>query len=94
MLYSRYANPLPLLDILIDNGDFYAWIIEFVNAENDRQLLEIWLHKFVDQTFADFKNSINSDDDLPNQIQNEDIKETIQSSQKILKNFIPDDYRG
>lgn len=86
LLFSKYASPFSLIDELISNGDFFDWTLEFIDAENDRKITEVWLHKIFDKSFEEFKNSILTEE---NTVTNEQLETTIVESQSILNNFIP-----
>lgn len=88
LLFSRYASPQILIDQLISNGDFFDWVIEFINGENDRQAWEVWLHKIFDKSFEEFRNSIRQNQ--AGQMDDEQLETTISNSKSILDGFIPD----
>jgi len=85
LLFEKMANPFVLIDELLLNGDFFDWVLEFINEENDRQFWEVWLHKVFDKSFEDFKNSIVQ----TNQIDDEQLETTVMNSKSILNGFIP-----
>ena len=85
LLFEKMANPFVLIDELLLNGDFFDWVVEFVNEENERQIWEMWLHKVFDKSFADFRNSVMQ----TNQINDEDLETTVMNSKSILNGFIP-----
>lgn len=87
LLFSKYASPQILIDHLISNGDFFDWVIEFIDAENDRQAWEVWLHKVIDKSFEEFRESIQTH---VNQMDDEQLETTISDSKSILNAFIPD----
>lgn len=85
LLFEKMANPFVLIDELLLNGDFFDWVLEFIDEENDRQFWEVWLHKVFDKSFEDFKNSIMQ----TNQIDDEQLETTVMDSKSILNGFIP-----
>ena len=87
LLFSKYANPQILLDQIIQGGDFFEWTVEFINAENDRQAWEVWLHKVFDKSFKEFQESVR--ENHPNWIDDEQIETTISDSKSILNTFNP-----
>lgn len=87
LLFEKMANPFVLIDELLLNGDFFDWVLEFVNEENERQIWEVWLHKVFDKSFADFRNSVMQTQ--PNQMDNEQLETTVMNSKSILNGFIP-----
>lgn len=87
LLFQKYASPFSLIDELISNGDFTEWINEFIDAENDRKIMDIWLHKVFDKSFAEFKQSILENDEA---VSDEQIETTVSNSRAILNNFIPE----
>lgn len=88
LLFSKYASPFVLIDELLSNGDFFDWVIEFINAENDRQIWEMWLHKIFDKSFEEFRNSII--ETQPDEMDKEQLETTFNHSKSILNDFIPD----
>ena len=86
LLFSKYASPFSLIDELIANGDFFDWTLEFIDAENERMIMEVWLHKIFDQSLEDFKNSIMKEEII---VTEEQLETTIVESNSILTNFIP-----
>lgn len=88
LLFQKYASPFLFLDEVIANGDFVEWLNEFIQAENDNQTWEVWLHKVYDKDFESFKTSVIDSQRKP-QITFEAVKETINNSKEILNNFKP-----
>lgn len=87
LLFEKMANPFILIDELISNGDFFDWVVEFINVENDRQIREVWLHKIFDKSFEEFRNSVVKIQ--PDEMYEEQIETTISNSKSILNGFIP-----
>lgn len=87
LLFSKYASPYSFMDDLISNGDFFDWVVEFVNAENEKQIWEMWLHKVFDKSFEEFRKSVlKTQSDY---VSDEQIETTISNSKEMLNNFIP-----
>ena len=86
LLFSKYADPFTLLDELISNGDFFDWTIEFVNGENDRQIWEMWLHKVIDKSYEEFRNSVLKTETT---VDESDLETTVMDSKSTLNGFIP-----
>lgn len=83
-----------ILDKMIQGKRLGEFVIQFVNIRNEETdettMWEFWLHKVIDMTFAEFKSSIS-----PNKTSNgvappeEEIKQTITTSQEMLSCFTP-----
>lgn len=71
MLYSRYAEPMNLLDIYIRQGRFGEFVLgiselehrrkeEEAEQENDRRLWEMYLHSDIryEKSFNDWKSEV------------------------------------
>ena len=88
MLLKRYANPYFFIDQVIETHRFCEFIESLVDAYNEEIMYEYWLHKIYGQSFADFKQSVSSQNN-----DDADLETTIEESQKILSNFIPKEER-
>lgn len=93
LLFHRYASPFLLLDTYIEQGRLFDFIIEFFNIRNDEMTWDVWLHKIYDQSYEDFKNSIDGIQES-REITKEQVETTIKDSQNILINFSPIDEGG
>ena len=92
LLFTRYADPIPFVDGMIQTGRFHEFVVNFlktVNKEKEDQLdWEFFLHKVWEGSFRDFKEDI--DTNKRNQAMSDQAMETtIKESMRILKNFNP-----
>ena len=88
LLFKRYASPFLLLDTFIENNRFLEFIIEFFNIRNDEMTWDVWLHKVYDQSFEEFKTSIEGIQENK-EVTKEQVGTTIKDSKDILINFNP-----
>lgn len=97
LLYSRYADPLSLLDIYISQGRFGEFVLEIsdlehrrkveeAEQENDRRLWEMYLHSDIryEKSFNDWKSEILS----PNK-KNRDVDMTDDDMERIVNDLFP-----
>lgn len=68
---------------MIASGRLFEFVTEFITLENDRILWELYLHKVLDKSFAEFKASVAPEP------ANEDVETTVNASRSILETFIP-----
>lgn len=98
LLYSRYADPLSLLDIYISQGRFGEFVlsisdlehrrkVEEAELENDRRLWEMYLHSEVryEKSFNDWKSDILS----PKPKKNRDEYMTEDDMANIINDLFP-----
>lgn len=68
MLYSRYSNPLELMNTYINQGRFGDFVSGFCEAEynrkkeeaekeNENKLWSAWVNSHSDMTFGEWKNA-------------------------------------
>lgn len=89
LLFKRYASPFLLIDQLISVGQFSDFVAQLVEQDADDALWEFFLHKVNGQSFIDWKSTLN----LPqknNEVTEEQIGATINSSFDILNSFAPE----
>lgn len=79
------SDPFFLLDELIGNGLFFDYVVKFYEIEESEQLWDVWIHKVLDKSFNEFKNSI-----IKEEINPEKVGTTIKDSLAILSGFIPE----
>ncbi len=91
LLFSRYASPYLLMDSMIGCNRFCEFIIEIYKMHNDRitneTLFDMWLHKDFENSYAEFRESVNSP--IEAESQNIDFEATINDSRNILDGFNP-----
>lgn len=75
---------------MIQSGRFCEFVCEVVaiqNEETEEQALwELWLHKDFEQSYAEFRGSLEPGSDA--EASEEDLASIIQQSREIL-NFVP-----
>lgn len=86
LLFKRYASPYFLIDQMISVGKFSEFIVEVFNMISDDEQWEFFLHKVMNQSFADFKNSLLS---TVSNCTKDNIETTINESYMILSRFEP-----
>ena len=69
LLFKKYASPMDLMKLYIDNGRFGEFVSEFIRLEVKRKQEEtkkeendkLWtayIHSYSEQSFADWKNDL------------------------------------
>ena len=58
LLFSRYSQPLLLLEQYIRTARFSEFIDEFFAVVNETQVWEFWLHKETAKSWEDFRLSV------------------------------------
>lgn len=86
-LYSKYADPISLLDGIISMGRFNDFIDEFLDAENEKTLWEFFLHKVYDKSFDEFKKSCIHVEPPSD----EQLETTVLKSKNMLNQFTPNE---
>lgn len=94
-MYQRYANPLELLDAMIDTGRLYEFVREVINIRNeemeDKTAWEVWLHRVFDMSWHEFRESLNDKSSTTKAAPtHERLTETVRTSAQMLMNFCPD----
>lgn len=84
LLFSRYASPFLLLDNYIQTGRFLEFVLKLIDINNDEKIYDVWIHKVYDQSYEDFKESINSKNEKMDECK---IETTINESRNILNDF-------
>lgn len=92
LLYKRYANPLQLLDIMIQThrlSEFVDTFIEKYNEEEKEKVMwEIWLHRVHDKTYSEFVEIVDgSNQAMPTA---EEIVTIVDDTVSILDGFQPE----
>lgn len=90
MLFQRYANPMILLDAMINGRRFKAFVDEFVTITNEelenKTLWEYWLHKNFDQTYGEFLEQTKKPktEKVPSHLE---LEITVKESAEMLNGF-------
>ena len=62
MMFSRYANPMPLLGQMVKAKRLTEFVNEFIKIRNEelegQTQWEFWLHKVFDMTYQEFLSKI------------------------------------
>lgn len=69
LLFKKYASPMDLMKLYIDNGRFGEFVAEFIRLEAKRKkeeekkeendkLWEAYMHSYSEKSFADWKNDV------------------------------------
>ena len=94
LLFKRYASPFLFINEMIRAGQFCDFVINFIETlneeKNEKAEWEFFLHKVWEKSFAEFKESIQIEQDNRN-MSVSDIETTIKQSQNILANFNPEE---
>lgn len=86
LLFKRYASPYLLVDEMLEIGQFSDFISEVIRMKDEDEQWEFFLHKVINQSFAEFRDSITMTN---NKVTQSEIETTINDSYTILKNFEP-----
>lgn len=90
-LHIRYASPFIYLDLLILHGKLSEFIDEFYEQLNEDSLWELYLHREIESSFKDWKDSIVNEMKLAGKEPTKrEIEATIQYAEDILNGFVPD----
>ena len=91
MLFKRYANPMILLDKMIQSGRLTEFVREFIQIRNDELIdqtrWEYWLHRVFDMSFSDFIDQSTATGS--EEISDAKLARTVDESLRITKSFCP-----
>lgn len=101
LLYSRYSNPIELMSIYINNGQFGEFVENIIAMENKRRkeafekeeenkLWQAYIHRYSDKNFADWKKGL-VENNKPQDLSMDDaqVSKTIEQARGILKKISP-----
>lgn len=89
LLFTKYANPFPLLDGYIQTARFCEFINTFAKSNREQQRWEFYLHKVrSDISYEQFVESLQNTQDLQT-MSDADIEATLQEANEILGGFHP-----
>lgn len=91
---------MQLLDGMIACGRLTEFVNSFVDIHNEeirdknkeleeKTIWEIWLHRVIDKSFAEFRESLTQEKTAAPTP--EEIKSTVMESRNILAGFVPDE---
>ena len=90
-LFQRYANPFPLLEGMISTGRLCEFVEEFIKTHNEEEEhkaeWEFWLHKVFNQSWAEFRESLNPTEKIEAAPTQTEMEETIRASFSMLEGF-------
>jgi hypothetical protein len=86
LLFNRYASPYLLLDQIIRSRRLTEFVDKFVDDYNERHEWEFYLHRYIDKSFGEFRESLRATTKTKS---NENLETIISDSQDILSDFIP-----
>lgn len=101
LLYSRYANPLELMDMYIEQGRFDEFVFNIVDLENKRRIEEakkdddnkLWLayiNSMTQKTFTEWKKELKQVKKPKSySMTNAQVDNAIQDAKGILKRISP-----
>ena len=87
LLARRYASPFVLLEEMLSQGRLYEFVCEINTLKNEEELWEIWLHRVMDKTFDDWKQSLRMHVESRT---NFDAESTVKNSFNLLSGFDPE----
>ena len=93
LLFKRYADPFSLLDGYIQTSRFCEFIVNFWKQKTEDELWDFYMHKVWDKSFNEFRESMQTTQDLQ-QMSDGEIEATVEKSMNILGNFNPDQGEG
>lgn len=92
LIFTRYSNPFDFLDVLIANGGLSQGVTEIWKFKNEDDEWQFFLHKVFDKTFDEFKGSIKANE--PQKLTPKELETTVNTSQKMLQGFNPNESGG
>lgn len=63
LLYHRYADPISLLDRMINAGQLSEFIDVIMRKQNEEMEWQYYLHKVFDKSFGDFKRGLQEEEE-------------------------------
>lgn len=99
LLYSRYASPMELMQIYINQGRFGEFVTEVLEMnykrkleeaekENDHKLWDIYVKGVIDKSFTEWKKELMSQSQtkpISYVMTDDQVQSTIDKSRQILK---------
>lgn len=87
LLFKRYASPYLLVDQMLVTGDFFDFVIEVFQSNEDDRLWDFFLHKVEGKTFDEYKAEIFGNSNFG--MTKNDIETTVSDSYSLIKDFEP-----
>ena len=93
-MYHRYANPLELLQQMLEVGQLNRFITEIGQIvwqeKADNQRWDFWVHRVFDMEFSEYVQLCENSMQQAETSDNVDLGETIRNSFEMLENFQPE----
>ena len=93
-MYHRYANPLELLQQMLEVGQLNQFITEIGQImwqeKADNQQWDFWVHRVFDMEFSEYVQLCENSMQQAETSDNVDLGETIRNSFEMLENFQPE----
>lgn len=91
MLFTRYANPLPLLNNMIRTSrltEFLGEIAGFRKEETeDKMLFDVWLHRRKNTSYSDFLDEVERNRLAAETPSRKSLENAVQTSFETLQAF-------
>jgi len=100
LLYSRYASPMDLVNLYLDQGRFGEFVTNIIELENERNKAEeekqneqkLWsayIHSMTDKNFIDWKNGLVEQPAKQKKVHTRDEDMTEDDIQNIMDKLFP-----
>ena len=93
MIFSKYSNPLVLLDRMIATRRLREFVNEFLKIHNEdteeRAAWDVWLHKVIDMDFPEFLSRLNNKTAQEEFPSHDALEATVKESMGIINSFCP-----
>ena len=97
LLYQRYASPFSFIENALNVGRFSQFVEDFIitisKEENDKKLWEFYLHRGIEVSFNEFKESVEQQEqtrkqeEQTRQLSNKQIETTLQNTINMVNEF-------
>lgn len=95
LLYSRYASPMDLVNLYLEQGRFGEFVENIIELENERKTAEaekeeeqklwsMYIHSMTDKSFIDWKNEMLNQPAKPGKAHTRDEDMTEKDIQNIM----------
>lgn len=88
MLSHRYANPFPVVNLMIQNGALCEFITQMLEQIDEERFWQLYLSRALleDRSFKDWRAAACTNSKVQ---EKHDVKATVQNAENILQNFKP-----
>ena len=97
LLYQRYASPFSFIQNALDVGRLSKFVDDFIinisKEENERKLWEFYLHRQIEVSFNEFKETVEQQEqtrrqeERTRQMSNKQIETTLQNTINMVNEF-------